>query len=192
MPEREHGRQPRRRQDSSSQRRRPDRARRADAPTGSSGKPVAAEPDKPAARARRSKTRPDSGRPRTGGAFGLSATRQAAVLAMVVCALALSVAVPLRTYLTQHAQVEQELSQQAKLEQQAAQLEQRKQQLADPAQIQAEARSRLGMVMPGETPYTVQLPGDGQQGGQRGPSQQQAANSPWFEQLWNSITGSGS
>ncbi|HTI19882.1 MAG TPA: septum formation initiator family protein [Kutzneria sp.] len=189
MPEREHGRQPRRRQDTSSQRRRPDRARR----EGASGKPVASQQDQPAARPPRPRNpRQDGGRTRTGGAFGLSATRQAAVLAMVVCALALSVAVPLRTYLTQHAQVEQELAQQAKLEQQAAQLEQRKQQLADPAQIQAEARSRLGMVMPGETPYTVQLPGDGQQGGQRGPSQQQAANGPWFEHLWDSITGGGS
>jgi cell division protein FtsB len=185
MPEREHGRQPRRRQDTSSQRRRPDRARR-------EGKPVASQQDQPAARPPRPRNPRQDGKTRTGGAFGLSATRQAAVLAMVVCALALSVAVPLRTYLTQHAQVEQELAQQAKLEQQAAQLEQRKQQLADPAQIQAEARSRLGMVMPGETPYTVQLPGDGQQGGQRGPSQQQAANGPWFEHLWDSITGGGS
>ncbi|EWM14088.1 septum formation initiator family protein [Kutzneria sp. 744] len=114
------------------------------------------------------------------------------MLAMVVCALALSIAVPLRTYLTQHAQVQQELAQQAKLQQQAEQLEQRKQQLADPAQIQAEARSRLGMVMPGETPYTVQLPGDGQQGGQHGSPQQQASSRPWFDQLWDSITGSGS
>ena len=111
---------------------------------------------------------------------------------MVVCALALSIAVPLRTYLTQHAQVEQELAQQAELQTQEQQLEQRKQQLSDPAQIQAEARSRLGMVMPGETPYTVQLPGDGQQSDQHGSPQQQAANQPWFEQLWNSITGSGS
>ncbi|GAA3432179.1 FtsB family cell division protein [Kutzneria kofuensis] len=189
MPEREHGRQSRRRQDTSSQRRAPDRARRAAA------KPAASEQDQPAPRpprARQSTSRQDSGRARTGGAFGLSATRQAAVLAMVVCALALSVAVPLRTYLTQHAQVEQELAQQAKLQQQAEQLEQRKQQLSDPAQIQAEARSRLGMVMPGETPYTVQLPGDGQQGDQHGSPQQQAANRPWFDQLWNSITGSGS
>jgi cell division protein FtsB len=185
MPEREHGRQPRRRQDSSSQRRRPDRARR-------EGEPVASQQDQPAARPPRPRNPRQDGKTRTGGAFGLSATRQAAVLAMVVCALALSVAVPLRTYLTQHAQVQQELAAQARLQQQEQQLEQRKQQLSDPAEIQAEARSRLGMVMPGETPYTVQLPGDGQQGDQHGSPQQQAADKPWFEQLWTSITGSGS
>jgi cell division protein FtsB len=180
VPEREHGRQPRRRQDTSGQRRGPDRARRA--------RPAGPEPEPP----RPPRSRPNAERARTGGAFGLSATRQAAVLAMVVCALALSIAVPLRTYLTQHAQVEQELAQQAKLQAEAQQLEQRKQQLSDPAEIQAEARTRLGMVMPGETPYTVQLPGDGQQGDQHGAPQQQASDQPWFEQLWNSITGSGS
>ncbi|MFC0433655.1 septum formation initiator family protein [Kutzneria buriramensis] len=177
MPEREHGRQPRRRQETSAQRRGSDRARRA---ASSDQQRPSRSPRKPAERTR------------TGGAFGLSATRQAAVLAMVVCALALSVAVPLRTYLTQHAQVQQELAAQAQLQQQEQQLEQRKQQLSDPAEIQAEARSRLGMVMPGETPYTVQLPGDGQQGDQHGSPQQQAADKPWFEQLWTSITGSGS
>ena len=180
MPER--GRQPRRSQETSGQRRGADRARRA-------ARPAVSEQEQPQRPARARRT---ADRARTGGAFGLSATRQAAVLAMVVCALALSIAVPLRTYLTQHAQVEQELAQQAQLQAQAQQLEQRKQQLSDPAQIQAEARSRLGMVMPGETPYTVQLPGDGQQGGQHGSPQQQAANQAWFEQLWNSITGSGS
>jgi cell division protein FtsB len=182
VPEREHGRQPRRRQENSAQRRGSDRARRA-APTSE---------QRPSRSSRKPTSRQDAGRTRTGGAFGLSATRQAAVLAMVVCALALSVAVPLRTYLTQHAQVQQELAAQAQLQQQEQQLEQRKQQLSDPAEIQAEARSRLGMVMPGETPYTVQLPGDGQQGDQHGSPQQQAADKPWFEQLWTSITGSGS
>ena len=181
MPEREHGRQPRRRQDTPVQRRGSDRARRA--------RPAASEQESPA---RPSRSRPKTERTRTGGAFGLSATRQAAVLAMVVCALALSIAVPLRTYLTQHAQVQQELAAQSTLQAEEQQLEQRKQQLSDPAQIQAEARTRLGMVMPGETPYTVQLPGDGQQGDQHGSPQQQASNRPWFEQLWNSITGSGS
>jgi cell division protein FtsB len=181
VPEREPGRQPRRRQDITAQRRGSDRVRRA--------RPAASEQEP--TRPTRS-SRPKADRARTGGAFGLSATRQAAVLAMVVCALALSIAVPLRTYLTQHAQVEQELAQQAQLQAEAQQLEQRKQQLSDPAQIQAEARTRLGMVMPGETPYTVQLPGDGQQGDQHGSPQQQASNRPWFEQLWNSITGSGS
>ncbi|MFI9386352.1 septum formation initiator family protein [Kutzneria sp. NPDC052558] len=180
MPER--GRQPRRRQDTSGQRRGADRARR-------TGRPAVSEQEQPP---RPPRARRTADRARTGGAFGLSATRQAAVLAMVVCALALSIAVPLRTYLTQHAQVEQELAEQAQLQAQAQQLEQRKQQLSDPAQIQAEARSRLGMVMPGETPYTVQLPGDGQQGDQHGSPQQQAADQPWFEQLWNSIIGSGS
>ncbi|MBV9844166.1 MAG: septum formation initiator family protein, partial [Kutzneria sp.] len=86
----------------------------------------------------------------TGGAFGLSITRRAALLALVVGALALTVAVPLRTYLTQHAQVQQELNRQAELKATEQQLERRESQLSDPAHVEAEARQRLRMVMPGE------------------------------------------
>jgi cell division protein FtsB len=183
VTEREYGRQPRPGQDSSTQRRRTDRARRT----------VRSEqetPPKPARR-RQQQSAKQRDRARTGGAFGLSATRQAAVLAMVVCALALSIAVPLRTYLTQHAEVRQEQDTQSQLVAREQQLERRKAQLSDPAEIEAEARSRLRMVMPGETPYTVQLPGDGQRNGQQPSQSQQSSTQPWYEQLWDSITGSG-
>lgn len=182
MAEREHGRERRRRREDLPAGRRTDRARvtpKREPDGGAPRRPVSAR-SRPAAK------------PRTGGAFGLSATRRAALLAMVVCALALTVAVPLRTYLTQHAQVQEELNRQAELKALEQQLEQRKQQLADPAQVEAEARQRLRMVMPGETPYTVQLPGDGKQTDQQTSPQQQTSTRTWYEQLWDSITGSGS
>lgn len=130
-------------------------------------------------------------KPHTGGAFGLSATRRAAVLATVVCALALTVAVPLRTYLTQHAQVQQELARQADLQAQQQQLEQRAAELSDPQRVQTEARKRLRMVLPGEIPYFVQLPGDGQQQNEQ-EQQQKVSKEPWYQQLWDSITGDNS
>jgi cell division protein FtsB len=78
--------------------------------------------------------------------LGLSTTRRAAMFAIVVCALALSVAVPLRTYLGQRAEVEVQQQKQAQLRSQVQQLEQRKAQLNDPAQVEAEARRRLRYV----------------------------------------------
>jgi cell division protein FtsB len=120
--------------------------------------------------------------------FGIATTRRAAVVATVVCALALSIAVPLRTYLSQRDEVGVQERRQAELRAQVQQLEERKAQLADPAQIQAEARRRLRYVMPGETPYMVQLPGDtGVQPGQQ-PTQTPQPQQPWFQSLWDSIT----
>ncbi|GAA0592241.1 hypothetical protein GCM10010174_04140 [Kutzneria viridogrisea] len=187
MAEREHGRETRRRGDSDPAARRADRARR----PRREQRAKQEQPQPPARRPAGGRARSGSGAG-TGGAFRLSATRRAAVLAMVVCALALTVALPLRTYLTQHAQVQSELDKQTQLKALEQQLEQRKSQLADPAQVEAEARRRLRMVMPGETPYTVQLPGDGQQSDQQTSPQQQTSTKPWYAQLWDSITGSGS
>lgn len=112
------------------------------------------------------------------------------MLATVVCALALSIAVPLRTYLSQRDDVAAQEKRQADLRGQVQQLEERKAQLSDPAQIQAEARRRLRYVMPGETPYMVQLPGDnGMQSSHQTP-QAPGPQQPWFQNLWDSVVGS--
>ncbi|WP_167166824.1 FtsB family cell division protein [Saccharomonospora amisosensis] len=118
--------------------------------------------------------------------LGLSTTRRAAVVAIVVCALAFTIAVPLRTYLSQRADVAEQEQRQAELRGQVAQLEQRHAELSDPAQVEAEARRRLGYVMPGETPYMVQLPEDDR--GER-PQQDEAAppRDSWYQNLWNSV-----
>ncbi|PXY26522.1 septum formation initiator [Prauserella sp. PE36] len=121
--------------------------------------------------------------------LGMSTTRRAAVVAIVVCALAFTIAVPLRTYLSQRADVAAEEARQAELEQQVAELEARKAELSDPAQVEAEARRRLRYVMPGETPYMVQLPEDKQseqrpEGDESAPAQGLA----WYEMLWDSVT----
>jgi cell division protein FtsB len=90
--------------------------------------------------------------------LGLSSTRRAAVLALVVCAVVLSVAVPLRNYLAQRGALEDTVQQQERLREQVDGLEQRKAQLSDPAQVEVEARERLRYVRPGETPYIVPPP----------------------------------
>jgi cell division protein FtsB len=150
---------------------------------------VAQEPegeDRPG-RAPRKRPAPRRGR-FARGFMGQSTTRRAAIVATIVCALALSIAVPLRTYLSQRDEVAVQERRQAELRAQVQQLEERKARLADPAQIQAEARRRLRYVMPGETPYMVQLPGDtGTDAGQP-PAPPAAPQQPWFQSLWDSIT----
>ncbi|WP_338890120.1 septum formation initiator family protein [Rhodococcus sovatensis] len=116
--------------------------------------------------------------------FGLS-TARAVILAVVVCALALTLAMPLRTYFSQRAELEQVAAEHDDLVEEVAALELEKAQLNDPTRIAAEARTRLRWVMPGETPYTVQLPGD------VGPTEEEAddakkSEGPWYRDLWES------
>ncbi|OZF05290.1 septum formation initiator family protein [Rhodococcus sp. 14-2470-1b] len=131
---------------------------------------------------RRVGARASSGGERT--FLGLS-TAKAVVLAVVVCALALTLAMPLRTYFSQRAELEQVLADRTGLEQDVKDLELEKTQLNDPTRIASEARTRLRWVMPGETPYTVQLPGD------VGPpvddvETTKQSEGPWYRDLWES------
>lgn len=121
--------------------------------------------------------------------LGLSNTRRAAVAAIVVCALAFTVAVPLRTYLSQRSDMSEQEQRQQKLEDDVADLKERKAELADPAQVEAEARRRLRYVMPGETPYMVQLPEDEQEAEQPPPGPEQVPGDAWYQRLWDSAAG---
>lgn len=119
---------------------------------------------------------------------GVSNTKRAAVLAVVVCALALTVAVPLRTYLSQRSEIATQQQRQDRLRGQVDQLQRRNQQLQDPEQIKAEARKRLRYVMPGETPYLVQLPEAGKTGhAQHAKQSAHSEQRSWYTNLWDSI-----
>lgn len=129
-------------------------------------------------------------RPRMHGLLGLSSTRRAAVLALVIGALALSAAVPLRNYLAQRAALQDTVQQQENLREQVDGLERRKAELSDPAQLEIEARERLRYVKPGETPYVVQLPTTTP----APPPADKPAEEPraapgdqWYGQLWRSV-----
>lgn len=126
-----------------------------------------------------------------GQVLGRLTTRRAALLALVVCGLALSIAVPLHTYLSQRHDLVAQLHQQQVLRTQEKQLRQRESQLSDPAQIEAEARTRLHLVLPGETPYVVQLPGTVPPPSTAPTAQRPGQSTSWYDALWNSISGSG-
>src|SRR5699024_5831027 len=123
--------------------------------------------------------------------LGLSTTRRAAILAIVICALAFTVPVPLRTYLTQQAELRVQQQRQDELRQKRQQLRERKDELNDPAVIEAEARSRLGYVMPGETPYMVQLPQQTARGKDDASDSSEQQQAPWYETLWHNVNRGG-
>jgi cell division protein FtsB len=119
----------------------------------------------------------------TTGMLGLSTTRRAAVLALVVCALALTVAVPLRNYVAQRQELAAVTKQQQALSAQVDELSKERARLSDPAEVAAQARTRLGYVLPGEVPYVVQLPSGPDMAG----AGAAGAGMPWYRQLWREV-----
>lgn len=119
--------------------------------------------------------------------FG-SAARRAAILAAVICVLTLTIAGPVRTYFAQRTEMKQLEASEAQLRVQIAELEEQKAKLADPVFIAAQARERLGFVMPGETPYQVQLPpGATAPGAPTTDLAETKSNDPWYTALWHTI-----
>jgi cell division protein FtsB len=119
----------------------------------------------------------------TTGLLGVSSTRRAAVLALVMCALALTVVVPLRNYVAQRQELAAVTAQQQALSAEVDELTRERARLADPEEIAAQARSRLGYVRPGEVPYVVQLPSAAED-----PAADPATDGqPWYRQLWREV-----
>jgi cell division protein FtsB len=114
--------------------------------------------------------------------------RRAVILAAMVCVLTLTIAGPVRTFFAQRTEMKQQAAIETTLRQQIADLEQQKASLADPAHIKAQARQRLGFVMPGEIPYQVQLPPTAEVPGEPGAQQVITPGAgPWYTALWHTI-----
>ncbi|WP_446225706.1 FtsB family cell division protein [Nocardia sp. IBHARD005] len=152
-------------------------------------------PGRPTAAKRPTRRRPDSATSRKPSGklersehtiLGLS-TGKAVILAAVLCGLALTLAVPTRTYFSQRAEAVALAKQRTELEADLAGLRDRRAQQQDPAYIRSEARDRLRLVMPGETPYIVQIPGI-EAPAPPPMSTRTAAPDPWYTDLWRSIS----
>ncbi len=110
-------------------------------------------------------------------------TSRAAVLAVVICAIALSLAYPVREYIAQRRQIDQLQAERQVILVQLHRLEREQQRLSDPAYVEQLARDRLHLCMRGETCYVV-IGGHSRAGG---PSVAAAAATPWYERLWQSV-----
>jgi cell division protein FtsB len=126
--------------------------------------------------------------PQAAGKAGL--TTRAAVLGLVVCALVVSAALPLREYLSQRSQIAAAQAKQAAAKARVQSLEGQLRQLHDPAYVKAQARTRLHFVLPGETAYVVLSPSAAPLPAGRAAVAGATATgpeAPWYSQIWGSV-----
>ena len=111
------------------------------------------------------------------------------MLGLVVCALVVSGALPLREYLSQRGAIAAAVATQAAQRERVSSLEQQQGQLQDPAYTRSQARLRLHYVLPGETAYVVLgSAGAPRPAGPKGRRQPAAGSaSPWYSQLWGTV-----
>ena len=110
-------------------------------------------------------------------------TGRAAVLAVVICAIALSLAYPVREYVTQRRQIDSLVAQQQIMMAQVKSLEAQQARLSSPAYIEQLAQQELDMCFPGTRCYIVE-------GGQPLVGATQTAKpgpAPWYDKLWRSV-----
>lgn len=128
--------------------------------------------------------------PTNRGPAGL--TTRAAVLGLVLCALVVSAALPLRELLSQRADIRQLEQSQAAARARVAALEEQKARLQDPDYAAALARDRLQFVRPGEVAYVVIAPSappvtPAEE--RRAASAPPGPEAPWYSQLWGGVRG---
>jgi cell division protein FtsL len=124
---------------------------------------------------------PTLGRPPGGDRVRL--TSRAAVLAVVICAIALSLAYPVREYIAQRRQIDQLQAERHMLNGQLQALQHEQQRLTDPAYIEQLARNQLHMCEKGQTCYVV----IGGHAAQPGTASTAAGLTPWYERMWQSV-----
>ncbi|HEY5456235.1 MAG TPA: septum formation initiator family protein, partial [Acidothermaceae bacterium] len=111
-------------------------------------------------------------------------TGRAAVLAVVVAALALALAAPVRELLSQRSQISSLNSSIATQEQQVAALQKAQKQWANSTYVELQARERLHYVFPGQVPYVTLSPTP--VASASAAAAQALASQPWYGRLWSS------
>src|SRR5580658_6595424 len=110
-------------------------------------------------------------------------TSRAAVLAVVLCAIALSLAYPVREYIAQRRQIDQLEVQRQAIAARLGALQQQKKELSSNAYVEQQAEGKLHMCSPSQTCYVVINP--------KPPRPKAAAarvpGRPWYERLWTSV-----
>ena len=110
-------------------------------------------------------------------------TGRAALLAVVICAIALSLAYPVREYISQRQQIDQLVTQQRSMLAQVQRLQAQQAKLSSPPYIEQLARQELDMCFPRTQCYIVE--------GGRSPlitaPVQQPGRASWYETVWHSV-----
>jgi cell division protein FtsB len=109
-------------------------------------------------------------------------TGRGALLAVVICAIALSLAYPVREYIAQRQQVDQLLAQRAMTSAQVKALQDQATALGQASYIEQQARDQLHMCFSYEKCYQV-IAGPAP----AAPARAKPAASPWYSRLWQSV-----
>ena len=110
-------------------------------------------------------------------------TGRAALLAVVICAIALSLAYPVREYIAQRQQIDQLLALQQTNAAQVQALEQENGRLTQTWYVEQQAEDELHMCFPQEQCYEV-VSGQSAKTTVAAP---QAVADPWYAKLWDSV-----
>jgi len=110
-------------------------------------------------------------------------TSRAAVLAVVICGIALSLAYPVREYVAQRQQIDQLVAQQQTMLAQVKNLEAEQARLSDRSYIEQLARQQLDMCFPGTQCYVI----EGSQSLISGSRPESSGPAPWYARLWRSV-----
>jgi cell division protein FtsB len=110
-------------------------------------------------------------------------TGRAALLAVVICAIALSLAYPVREYIAQRQQIDQLLAQQQTTAAEVKALQQESTKLSQTWYIEQEAEDQLHMCLPREQCYEV-VPG---QQAAASTARPQPTADPWYAKLWQTV-----
>lgn len=108
------------------------------------------------------------------------------MLALVVAMLLVSYAYPLRTWWEQHSEREALEAEAQELTAELQRLERELELWDDPAFVAAQARERLGFVMPGEQGYVV-IPAEEEVAEHSADGLPPAGSGEWYERLWSSV-----
>jgi len=110
-------------------------------------------------------------------------TGRAALLAVVICAIALSLAYPVREYIAQRQQIDQLLAQQQTMSAQVKALQAESSKLSQTWYIEQEAQDVLHMCLPQEQCYEVVSGQPPKSSAAKPPT----AADPWYAKLWDSV-----
>ena len=110
-------------------------------------------------------------------------TGRAALLAVVMCAIALSLAYPVREYIGQRRQIDELLVTQQSLSEQVKNLQAEQQRYSDPSYIEQQARDQLHYCFPTEKCYVI----IGNSAAPDATAKQKPTPLSWYSKLWGSV-----
>lgn len=142
---------------------------------------------RPAARVYRVRSR-RMRRPRTTSRL----TGRAALLALIVCSLAVALAYPMRQYVAQRTEIAEQRAEAARVQDEVDALREEQARWRDPAYVEQQARLRLHFTRPGERGYVftdgrTEESGEDAGGGSGSARSPERESGPWYENLWRDV-----